>query len=136
MNTQEINDVIRRLKQSSYDEGYFGFFYNEDHEYTSHVKANRDGLLQFATELLEASKVLEEGESMSLTSTSNLVSSDYKLTHIEFTNKLKSDLETTNNTEYVPTWKDKAGDLVMLGILIFILMSILVGAITIISWIF
>ncbi|MCF7568761.1 hypothetical protein L3X37_10325 [Sabulilitoribacter arenilitoris] len=49
MKTQELNSVIQNINNEySTDEAYIGFFYGEENEFSSYVKANKEGLMLYA----------------------------------------------------------------------------------------
>ncbi|WGD35883.1 hypothetical protein [Olleya sp. YS] len=142
MNTQELKNIVDRLKSYvNENEAYFGFFQYGGGQDESFIKANKEGLIRFATELLEANLaasteeyVSGEKQFYSLSSDWFSEHSEFNFSYVELLQKLKADIEP--DKEYRKTWKDKLSGYVFGGIIIFILISILVGAITIISWLF
>jgi len=137
MNTQELNNFIQNLRNScSTEDGYFGFFYDDEDDYTSYVKANKEGLRLFASELLEVSLEIDKKESLTLSKDWHHNNSDFAVSRIELSKKTRLELDSSKKEEFKQTWKDKVTGYVMGGVLIFILISILVGAATIFSWLF
>ncbi|WP_298755741.1 hypothetical protein [uncultured Psychroserpens sp.] len=142
MNTQDLKSCIRNIrKEYSSDEAYIGFFYVDDSGGLGYLEGNKEGIMHFASNLLEASieinnRKFDKEELFSLPT--NLISenSDFLLSHIVLSKELRSEIVALKKEEHKQTWKGKLGNYVAVGILLFILISILVGAITIISWLF
>ena len=142
MKTQELTNIVHRLKSSTInDDAYFGFFEYGDGPDESFIKANKDGLIRFATELLEANLaasteeyVSEEKEFFSLENDWFSENSEFHFSYIELMQKSNAEIEPS--IEYQETWKDQLIKFFLIGIFIFILISILVGAFTILSWMF
>lgn len=83
MNTQNIQSLIEYIKQNhSEEEAYIGFFYEEDYGDTSFIKANREGLRLYASNLLEAS-ISKNNELFKIDDSICLGHSDFSFRHIE-----------------------------------------------------
>lgn len=137
MNNREINSFIKTIDSTySIDDAYFGFFYEDIDEYATFIRGNKEGLRLLASELLKASNDVGKTESFSLAPHWNYENSEIFISRIELSNKSRDELENLNNEEHEENWKNRMTSYVIFGILIFILCSILVGAFTIIDWIF
>ncbi|MEM5565739.1 hypothetical protein WNY78_11520 [Psychroserpens sp. AS72] len=142
MNTQEINTTIQRLKESNSEAtAYFGFFQYGVGRDESNIKANKEGLRLYAANLLEVSLEIDEREFKEnkkefFTIPEEWLSknSEFCFEYVELFQQSKTKIEP--DIEYKETWKDLLVKYIFIGVLIFILMSILVGAITIIGWLF
>ena len=137
----EIKSIVNKIKdENSIQEAHLGLFYNDDNESdTVHIKGNKQGLMLFGIELIEAglkfqSQNSKENSIHTFLNDWYLVKSDIDISHIEFSEKLKSEIEPTH--EYEETFKDKVLKFFFVGLLLFVLASILVGAFSILSWIF
>lgn len=141
MNTIELNHFISNIKEkNSFDEAHLGFYYEDENEiYSGHIKANKQGLMLYGIELIEASlktenETLNKSEFHTFSNNWDSINSDISIGYIEISQKLRSEIEPiTANKE---TWEDRLLKIFFLGIFIFILISILVGAYTILSWTF
>lgn len=140
MNTKELNYFIRSIQnQFSKDEAYIGFYYDDPDGYLNSIKANKEGLLLYANQLLQASLKFEENSfedktDFEISFDVELTHSDFKFTHIELLNKSKSKLEKPK--EYKQTFKDQIGCFIAIAIGLFALVCLLVGVYTVISSLF
>jgi len=141
MNTQKLNTFIRNIEEEySLNEAYIGFFYDENgHDFESYIKANKEGLMLYANELLKASlsiqeKDLNNNDIYEISYEVNLKYSEFKFSYIELFNNSKSKLEEPK--EYRQTIGEQVGCFVSIIVAFFALISMLVGAYTIISGIF
>ncbi len=140
MNTKELNYFIRSIQnQVSKDEAYIGFYYQDQDEYTSYIKANREGLLLFANQLLQASLEFDddsfkENTDFDISYEVDMTHSAFNFSHIELLNKPKSKLEKPK--EYKQTFKDQMGCFIAIAIGLFALVCLLVGVYTVISSLF
>lgn len=139
MNDKDIFRFVQAIKKdNSFDEAYFSVLYNEDHDgYTGRVETNKQGLQLFSTELLIASLEIDERsfdeiEVFDFLNDWKNSYSELDLTHIQLSQKLKSNI-LPEKREFKETFKDKVIKFLFLGLLIFILISIIVGAYTILS---
>ncbi|NMH88956.1 hypothetical protein [Flavivirga algicola] len=145
MNTPGLRAVIQQLKETNLKENaYLGFFYNDnDHDYeTYHIKANKEGLELYAAKFLEASLEMDrrtfinnEKEIFSLNS-KWFDDSDFQFSHIELLQKIKAEIVEPIEEAYNQPWKDKLSGYAIAGCFIFVLFSILIGIITMITWLF
>lgn len=143
MKNQELNTVLQKLRENNIEENaYLGFFTDGGGLHESCIKANKDGLRLYAAALIEASleidnrnfNIEEEEEFFSIKTDWVSESSDIFFSYVELSNLPKAEIEPIK--EHKENWKDKLMGYVLGGIIIFILISILVGVITIISWLF
>ena len=139
MNTKEVRLFIENLRSKELIErGFISFHYEDQGDY---IVANKDGLKLFALDLLESSLEIEnrtfkknKKEFISLNLDWVSKQSEMSFSFIEFTNKSKAEIEPIK--DYKQTWKVTLGGYILGGLLIFILISVLVGAVTIIGWLF
>jgi len=111
MKTKELHSFIENIKKEySIDDAHLGFFYHNEHEiYSGHIKANKQGLILYGIELIEASlkiekQILKEGEIYNFSNDWDAIPSDISISHIEISQKLKSEIEPMK--EYKETLKD------------------------------
>ncbi len=137
----EINkELISKLKESgNKEDAFFSFCYDEKDQDNEHIKANREGLIQFALFLLRIAVGLQ---AKNLNSEKNLYSIDKTLAlpqegipmyYVELLDNKKSEFKP--EPESKENWKEKLiifGCVVFLGLLIFCGM---VGIYTVINWI-
>ena len=143
MNKESLQNIINLLEQESSEEkAYWGIFnYGREPE-ESNVKANRYGLLRFATNLLKAAHASDDllsknqGEPVfSLSSNENWIDQDSSI--------ILECVEITDTTEiihssepYIESWQDKIMKWGCIGAFLFALISFFVGTFTIIKWLF
>ena len=142
MNTPGLRAVIQQLKETNLKENaYLGFFYNDDE--TCYIKANKEGLELYATELLEASLEMDnrvfienKKEVFNLSLEEFVKDSDFQFSFIELVHKTKTEILEPAKEEPNQTWKDELAGYVIIGCFIFVLISMLTGFVTIITWFF
>ena len=142
MNNQELNNVIQNIKKNYVAKtAYIGFFYSEHDEFECFIKANKEGLMLFAKELIVASLEIdkrgfkEERELFYLSKDWMSNRSDINFSSIELHKKSNSEIQPAI-VQHKQTWKDTLTGYLFGGVLIFILISILIGTVTIIGWVF
>ena len=140
MTDENIKRLIDDLRnQKNYDEAYIGFFQYGGGTDESYIKANRQGLELHAAELLEAAleteKEFESGKEkiFGLDEGKSDEESDYHFDYIEL--KKEKRFEIKPDSEYKETWKDKIFKFGCFGGLIALGLLIIIGLITVISWI-
>ena len=141
MRKETIKDIIVKLKEIGIAKNaYFGFFQYGGGIYESCIKANKEGLLLYAACLLEASLEIDnrdftEDKIQTYGLSPEFVSenTDFDFHYVELMNKPKLEIETT--PEHKETWKDKLTGYIFGAILIFMLISVIIGIGTITSWI-
>jgi len=140
MNDKEIGKLINELRsQKNYDEAYIGYFQYGGGPEESCIKANRQGLELHAAELLEAAleteKEFENGKikTFGLDEGISDEESDFLFDYVEL--KKESRNEIKPKSDYKETWKDKLFKYFFFGILIGLGLLIIIGIVTVISWI-
>lgn len=141
MNTTKFKLLIDEIKdENSVEEAHLGFFYGNEHQnYECCIKGNKQGIIRYGIELLEAGLNIEdhyfkEDNIYTFSNDWNTTPSDLCITHVELLSKLKSEIEPLE--EYKETFRDVVLKFFLFGVFFFILISILVGAFSILSWIF
>jgi len=142
MDSPGLRAVIQQLKETnSKENAYLGFFYNNDNSKTCYIKANKDGLELYAAKLLEASLDMEyklfydnRTEVFNFSSESFFVNqSDIQFSYVQLIHKTKAEIETNKEKLRKPL-KSPLIKYCFTGVLILILISTIVGIITIFSW--
>jgi hypothetical protein len=140
MNDKEIGKLINELRsQKNYDEAYIGYFQYGGGPEESYIKANRQGLELHAAELLEAAleteKEFENGKikTFGLDGGISDEESDFLFDYVEL--KKESRNEIKPDSDYKETWKDKLFKYFFFGILIGLGLLIIIGIVTVISWV-
>ena len=134
MSQEELKEIIEKLKAEHKSESaYFGIFQYGGGPDESFIKATKEGLALHATEILEALSKFNAGEfnqengTLSLDQEAEWMDGDTLFDHIELTTKP----ELENNQPYKEKWYDKLVPVGCIGLAILILISAVVGAITI-----
>ncbi|PHR93978.1 MAG: hypothetical protein COA80_12945 [Leeuwenhoekiella sp.] len=140
MNDKKIGKLINELRsQKNYDEAYIGYFQYGGGPDESCIKANRQGLELHAAELLEAAleseKEFETGKIKTFGLDEGIPDeeSDFFFDYVELTKQVRNKIK--QNSEYKETWKDKMFKYGCFGILIGLGILIIIGIVTVISWI-
>lgn len=139
MNANELNNFISGIeKQYTSNEAYIGFHYNDEDEYSNHIKANKEGLLLYANQLLKASLEFEKNTSnafvFEIAYEVDMTHSAFYFSHIELLNTPKSELKKPK--EHKQTFREQVGCFIAIVIGLFILVCLLVGVYTVFSSIF
>lgn len=140
MNDKDIEKLIEQLRnQKNYDEAYIGYFQYGGQPDESYIKANRQGLELHAAELLEAALETKAGFEDNKMKTFGLdegisdIEGDYFFQYVELIKEVRS--KVNPNSDYQQTWKDKAIEKILIGVLISIPILAIIGFIKIIQWI-
>ncbi|TBV25164.1 hypothetical protein DMZ43_12700 [Meridianimaribacter sp. CL38] len=142
MTNNIIHTIINQLKEgNSKEKAYLGFFqYGRDID-ESCIKANKEGLLLYASYLLEAGLEINKRsfdknkiETFALSPDFISENTDFDFHYIELLNKPRLEIESIS--EYKESWKDKLVGYVIGGFLISLIVLIIIGFITILKWIF
>ncbi|KAA5820432.1 hypothetical protein FPF71_17725 [Algibacter amylolyticus] len=140
MNDKEIGKLINALRsQKNYDEAYIGYFQYGGGPDESCIKANRQGLELHAAELLEAAleteKEFENGKikTFGLDEGISDEESDFFFHYVELKKEARNEIKPY--PDYKETWKDKLIKYFFFGILIGLGLLIIIGIVTVISWI-
>ncbi|MEZ4797537.1 MAG: hypothetical protein R2785_10255 [Flavobacteriaceae bacterium] len=140
MNDKEIGKLINELRsQKNYDEAYIGYFQYGGGPEESYIKANRQGLELHAAELLEAAleteKEFENGKikTFGLDEGISDEESDFLFDYVELKKEARKGIKP--DSDYKETWKDKLFKYFFFGILIGLGLLIIIGIVTVISWI-
>ena len=142
MNT-ELAAMIKVLEQRNVvDEAYVNFSYNHgdpDDEWS--VVANQQGLELYALELLKASNQFssrkfddDNREVFKINRAYMSTCNEFYFQYIELKQELRSEIES-NVVIYKQTWRDRFMNYVAGAVFIFIMLSIIVGSITVIGWV-
>ncbi|WP_437823963.1 hypothetical protein [Tenacibaculum mesophilum] len=139
---KKLENIISELNQNNKkEEALFGFYHQDGDEYNTCIKANKQGLELFALELLKARNEIEnqsfengEVEYLEIDIDWTDPNADFYFNNIELTNKLKTEKEPI--PEYKESWKDKLYGYLIFGIIIGLIILLIVGFITTLSWIF
>lgn len=142
MEKRELENIIAKLEETDLKkDASIGFYFNEEQEeYEAHIRANTQGLLLFASELLKASRDAEEIKKDPKRSIYILdfeddcisADSDFSIDFIEPTTQKNPVLKKEIHEE---TWQDQFFRIGCSGILILALISAIVGFINIIQFI-
>lgn len=143
MDKQELQLAISSLrKNANKQNAYFGIFDNGAGKEESFIAANKQGLELFALEILLAiqeadrlSKDKKNSPHLSLNLDEDWIdeTSSTFINYIEFTDSLRNSDQTSPDEEGL---KDTLIRFGCVGILLFILLSIIIGSITIFKWLF
>lgn len=139
MTDGEIGKLINELRsKKNYDEAYIGFFQYGGEPDESYIKANRQGLELHAAELLAAAletKIeFESGKEKTFGLDKGIFDeeSDFGFDYVELKKEKGNDIKP--HSEYKETWKDKAFKVGCIGIGILLVVLIIIGFITSITW--
>ncbi len=140
MNDKEIGKLINELRsQKNYDEAYIGYFQYGGGPFESCMKANRQGLELHAAELLEAAleteKEFEKGKIKTFGLDQGITNeeSDFFFDYVELKKEARNEIKP--DSVYKETWKDVLIKYFFFGILIGVGLLIIIGIVTVISWI-
>ena len=137
-NEKEIIDTLD--SDSSEKESFFGFCYEEHYQDNEHIKANRDGLIRFASFLLRIAYNIEPKKSESsenvfpIDQSFSLPNEGLLIHYIKLIDKKKSDYSV--EPEEKTSWKDQIIPIGCIGIVILFIISGIIGIGTIIQWLF
>lgn len=138
MEKEELNHIINRLEETASKGGAsFGLFYR-DGEDEMYLRANEDGFKLFAATLLKAAR---DSEEVLNHPTNNYIPFGFNEEWIqgELIAYLKPVAEPRGKIEetpHIPSFKDNLGKWGCIFIIGTIVLSIIVGLITISSWLF
>ena len=140
MTDKEIGKLTNELRnQKNYDEGYIGFFQYGGGPDECFIKANRQGLELYAAELLaaalETETEFETGKEKTYGLDQNLLDneSEFGLSYVELKTEKRNDIKPYS--EYKDTWKDKAFEIGCIAIGILLVVLLVIGFITAVTWI-
>ncbi|TAJ12589.1 hypothetical protein DMA11_12325 [Marinilabiliaceae bacterium JC017] len=140
MEKEELQNIINLLETgNSKDDAYFGIFEYGGGSDESYIKANKQGLELFAADLLKASR---DSEEIVLDNERDIYSLDYgeewiddeSGTFIQYVELIIEKRKKEKKKPYKETWKDDAAKIGCIGGVLIIAISIVVGLITMISW--
>ncbi|WP_440120875.1 hypothetical protein [Tenacibaculum sp. Ill] len=142
MTQKSIKNIISNLENNKKEEAFFGFYNLDGDEYSTTIKANRQGLELFSAELLKASIEIEnrdfkngEIEPYEIDISWTDLNADFYFESIELTKKIKT-IEEKIFPEYKETWKDKLYKCFIGGAIICLMLILIIGSITVLKWIF
>ena len=140
MTDLEIRKLIEELRnRNNSDDAYIGFYQYGGGPDESYIKANRQGLEIHAAELLEAAletrAEFEKGKEKTFGLDNKLYDneSDYGFDYVELKKEKRNEIKPYS--EYKETWKDKIFKVGCIGIGILLIAFIIIGFITVITWI-
>lgn len=142
MTNRNIRTIVDHIREdNSIDNAYLGFFQYGGGIDESFIKANKEGLLLYASYLLEAGLEIEsrsfnetKTESFGLSPDFISENTDFDFHYVELFNKSRFEIETI--PEYIENRNDKLAGYVIGGFLISLLTLIIIGFITVLKWIF
>lgn len=137
MNPEE--DIINKLESdSSEEESFFAFCYEEHNQDNEHIKANRDGLIRFAAFLLRIAYEIRPSKSPAtddefpIDQSLSIPDEGLLIHYVKLINKKKSDYSP--KPPYKETWRDKLIPIGCVVICIFLIAAIGIGIVTMINW--
>ena len=140
MTDKEIGELINELRsKKNYDEAYIGFFQYGGGPDESFIKANRQGLELHAAELLaaalETETEFEIGKEKTYGLDQDLLDDDseFGFSYVELKKEKRNDIKPYS--EYKETWKDKAFKIGCITIGILLVVLLIIGFITAVTWI-
>ncbi|WP_298239513.1 hypothetical protein [uncultured Algibacter sp.] len=140
MTDKEIGELINELRsKKNYDEAYIGFFQYGGGPDESFIKANRQGLELHAAELLaaalETETEFESGKEKTYGLDQDLLDDDseFGFSYVELKKEKRNDIKPYS--EYKETWKDKAFKIGCIAIGILLIVLLIIGFITAVTWI-
>ncbi len=141
MKEEELNKVIQVLEQNSSDKNaFFEFDYDEMPDYGC-IRANKDGIITYAKELLRATKEFkfdsehkENEKNVKIKTGDWYVDDEFILPYINPVFKKRIDLEKKKPIK--ETLKSRITGVIAILTLISIIGCIVVGFVTIVNWIF
>ncbi|WP_215226688.1 hypothetical protein [Echinicola shivajiensis] len=143
MKKGELQNIIDQLESENLEtEAYLGIFEYRGGPDESFIKANKEGLEYFALELLKAArdtddmlKAENERSVFPLSFDKDWIDKDSTtfLRYVEPTREIKRNVKSAPFEE---TWKDKVIKIGCIGGMLMVIISGIVGIVTIIKWIF
>jgi hypothetical protein len=136
---EEIKELIEQLKSDAGDEAFFGVFKYGSRSEESFIKANKEGLKLFASQILEAINQVDHTIS---DETKNIIPIDYDWTDedsdtcIQYIEPVVYSTDKKKVIEEPESLKDKAIKYGCFAGLIFLLVAALTGVVTILKWVF
>jgi hypothetical protein len=140
LNKDELQKIIDQLESgNSKDEAYFGIFQYGGGPDESFVKANKQGLELFAADILKASRDADEivGDKEK-----NIIPLEYEEewldgdTFVQYVEPTLEKRKKAKQEHYNETWEDQAIKFGCFAGLIIIAVALIVGFITMATWIF
>jgi hypothetical protein len=132
-------DFIKSIESdSSKEEAFFAFYQDEEDLDNEHIKANSDGLKQFACFLLRIAYNIDPRKSEYPPDTFSIDQSLYLpedssiIKYLELRKEKKSDYKKP--PEYKTTWKDKLFPIGCIGIVVLFFICAFIGIRTIFLW--
>ena len=142
LNKTELESIIEQLESSnSKDDAYFGLFDDGSESGEGFIKANREGLSLFAAALLKAARDVNDNTEIKekifypLTSEKDWIdeNSHLLINYIEPSNEPR---EKAEFQPYIKSKKDKALEILVGLVVIFVIVATIIGIITIVKWLF
>jgi len=143
VNKDQLQQIIDQIENEDLkSEAYLGIFEYGGGPDESYIKANKQGLQLFALELLKAARDSddllnnENEQSIFTLGFDEIWVDDESTTFIQYVEPTKEIRERVKSEPYKETWQDKVA---RFGCIIAILLAVLsgiVGAVTMIKWIF
>ena len=140
MTDKEIGELINELRsKKNYHEAYIGFFQYGGGPDESFIKANRQGLELHAAELLaaalETETEFEIGKEKTYGLDQDLLDDDseFGFSYVELKKEKRNDIKPYS--VYKETWKDKAFKIGCIAIGILLVVLLIIGFITAVTWI-
>lgn len=141
MKKEELEDLGSKIEsEAAKDSALFEFHYHDGYEDAIYIKANRDGLLLFAMELLKVSATISQSGSepvektISFDDSGMMEYSQVSILYIEPT--LQKKQKTIKALTHKKTWKDSFAQIGCIGVVIIFALSAIVGFISILRWLF
>lgn len=142
MNKNDLQDIIDKLqKEDRKEKAYFGIFEYGSRSSESYIKSNKQGLELFALELLKAARDTEEllkneteKSIFPLGFDEDWVDNNCS-TYIQYIEPTKEIRTNVKQVPYVETWKDKTMKYGCICAFLMVIISVIVGIMTIVRWI-
>ena len=139
---KKIENIVSELeKRNEKDEAFFGFYQYGGDKDESCIRANKQGLELFSAELLKARLEIEqrdfengEIEPFEIDISWTDSNADFYFDSLELTKKIRTEKESF--PEYEENWKDKIYGYLIFGIILILVIMLIIGIITTLSWIF
>ena len=140
---KKIENIISELENSNNKKkAFFGLYQYGGDIHESCIRANRQGLILYAVELLRASKEIEKGtfengkiEHYKIDLSWTDENADFCFDNLELTSKIKTKKVNTF-PKYQETWKDKLYSYLFLGIIMVLVIFLIIGFTTTVKWLF
>jgi hypothetical protein len=136
---EEIKEFIEQLKADTGGDPYFGVFKYGSTSDESYIKANKQGLKLFASQILEAVNQVDQTRS---DETKNIIPLDYDWTDdnsdtiVQYIEPVVYSTDKKKVIEEPESLKDKAIKYGCFAGLIFLLVAAFTGIVTILKWLF